>query len=135
MLFTKETLNEACVDCDFSGRTGTNYQLPTTNYQLPTTNYQPLTLKIRVSVKPVLVEAEELSSAFVANPAVADGRLHVGAELSEQHFRVELDVVQHFAHGVALNQGIEPAAVFVEADVNGVGVAEEVVEVAEDLLV
>ena len=71
---------------------------------------------------------------------------HLGSELDAETFRyrrvpeqrlgVELHVVEHLAHRVALDERVEPrAAVLVEADVHGVGVAEQVVEVAEDLLI
>ena len=84
----------------------------------------------------VFVEAEELAGAFVVDAALADGRLDVGAQLAEQHLGVELDVVEHLADGVALDQRVEPRlAVLVEADVDGVRVAEQVVQVAEDFLV
>ena len=56
--------------------------------------------------------------------------------LRDQLVGVELHVVQHLAHRVALDDGVEhDVAVLVEADVDGVGVAEQVVQVAEDLLV
>ena len=49
---------------------------------------------------------------------------------------VELDVVEHFLHRVALDHRVEhDVAVLVEADVHRVRVAEQVVQVAEDLLV
>ena len=56
--------------------------------------------------------------------------------LRHQRFGVELHVVEHLAHRVALDDRVEhDVAVVVEADVHGVGVAEQVVQVAEDFLV
>ena len=92
--------------------------------------------QIGVAVQAVFVEAKQLAGALVVDAAFAHRGLDVGAQLPEQHLGIELDVVQHLADGVALDQRIEAgAAVVVEADVDGVGVAEQVVQVAEDLLI
>ena len=49
---------------------------------------------------------------------------------------VELHVLQHLADRVALDHLVDrPLAVVVDRDVDGVRVAEQVVQVAEDLLV
>ena len=48
---------------------------------------------------------------------------------------VELDVVQHLGHGVAVHQVGDLVALLGQPDVHGVGVAEQVVQVAQDLLV
>ena len=58
------------------------------------------------------------------------------AELAHEHLGVELDVVEHLANRVALDDRLEhDVARRVEADVHRVRVAEQVVEVAEDLLI
>src|SRR3712207_7658191 len=54
----------------------------------------------------------------------------------QQLVRGILDVGQHLAHGVALDDVVHvDAALLIQADVDRVGVAEQVVQVAEDLLV
>ena len=85
----------------------------------------------------VFVEAKKLASALVVDASFTHGGLDVRAKFPEQLLGVELDVVEHLADGVALDRPrrVLALAVVVEADVDGVGVAEEVVQVAEDLLV
>ena len=48
---------------------------------------------------------------------------------------MELDVVEHLGHGVAVDQVGDLVALLGQPDVHGVGVAEQVVQVAQDLLV
>ena len=57
--------------------------------------------------------------------------------LPQQHLGVELDVVEHLADRVALDHARRGrrSPFVVQADVHRVGVAEQVVQVAEDLLV
>ena len=58
------------------------------------------------------------------------------AEFGHQFVGAELDVAEDFADGVAADDFFDGGgAVVGEGDVDGVGVAEEVVEVAEDFLV
>jgi hypothetical protein len=62
--------------------------------------------------------------------------LHLAAEGADQRLRVELHVVEHLGDRVAVDEVGDLVAVRVaEAQVHGVGVAEEVVQVAQDLLV
>ena len=61
---------------------------------------------------------------------------HVAAELFEQGGGFELHVIQHFAHGIAVDHRVEHhIALFIELNVHGIGVAEQVVQVAQDLLI
>ena len=63
------------------------------------------------------------------------GMFDVMSKLPDERFRIELHVIQHLANGVAFDHRVEDdVAAVVEADVDGVGVAEQVVQVAEDLL-
>ncbi len=93
-------------------------------------------LEIRVSLQALFVELKETAGFFVADTLFSHSEFDVFAEGIQQRLRVVLDVVQHFANGVALDDGIEnDVAVVVETDVDGVGVAEKVVQIAEDLLI
>src|SRR5438477_374257 len=56
-------------------------------------------------------------------------------EGGEQVGAVELHVVEHLGDGVPMHQVGHLVALVGEPDVDGVGVAEEVVQVAQDLLV
>ncbi len=73
-----------------------------------------------------LLASCRLSSLALANLA-AEGGQQIGG--------VELDVVEHLGHGVPMNQVGDLVALLGEPDVDRVGVAEEVVQVAQDLLV
>ena len=85
----------------------------------------------------VFVEAQEAAGLLVVHAALADGGFDVAAAACASSVSgVELHVVEHLADGVALDDRLEHhLAVVVQADVHGVGVAEQVVQVAEDLLV
>ena len=88
------------------------------------------------SPEPFLVELEEPPGLFVADAAFTNGELDVVAQLSHERLGVELDVIEHFLDRVPLDHRVEDdVASSVEADVHGVRVAEQVVEVAQDLLV
>ena len=91
---------------------------------------------VRVAFQPRLVEVQQLPRFLERDLARADGALDVLAHAGGQLVGRVLHVVQHLADRVALDDGVEvDLAVLVEADVDRVGVAEEVVQVAEDLLV
>ena len=74
--------------------------------------------------------------AFASSRDNAAGRAHLAPERRQQLRRAELHVVEHFGHRVALHEiGDLVRARLVQPHVHGVGVAEQVVQVAEDLLV
>ena len=92
--------------------------------------------QVGVALEAVFVEAEHAAGFRVVDAAVADRGFDVGAELRDQRFGVELDVVEHFADRVALDHRVEhDRVVVIQRDVHGVRVAEQVVEVAENLLI
>ena len=51
--------------------------------------------------------AEQVAQIDFLDAAIAHGRLHVGPQLSQQRLGVELHVVEHLFHGVALDQGVQ----------------------------
>ena len=65
--------------------------------------------------------------SFAAAHLAPEGRQQVGG--------LELHVVQHLGHGVAVDQVGDLVALLGQPDVHRVGIAEQVVQVAEDLLV
>src|SRR5262245_8216829 len=73
----------------------------------PTRSWRDLSLagifEIRVPVEPVFVETKEAAGFLEVDPSVADGGLDRVAELPDEHVGIELDVVEHFAHRVALD--------------------------------
>src|SRR5439155_26798008 len=76
--------------------------------------------EIRVRVEPLFVDLQEAARLDVVDRSGAHGRLDVGAELGNQRFRVEADVVEDLADGVAFDHRVEDhVAAGVEADVHG----------------
>src|SRR6185437_1224287 len=70
-------------------------------------SFSPLLLEIGVSVEPFLVEPQQPAGLLVSNFALPQRCLDILPELIEQRPGVELDVIENFAHGVALNHGVE----------------------------
>ncbi len=62
-------------------------------------------------------------------------RRNPGLDVSHQFLGVELNVVQYFRHGFSIDNPVYLIAVFVDGDMNGIGVAEQVVHVAKYLLI
>ena len=56
-------------------------------------------------------------------------------DVAYEFLGVELYVVEYFGYGFSVDDAVYFVAVLVDADVDGVGVAEQVVHVAEYLLV
>src|ERR1035441_11088962 len=95
--------------------------------------YTTLFRSVRVAVQALFVEAEERAALLISQAAFAQRGLHVAAELHHQRVGGELHVVEHFADGIALDDGIEhDFARGAQAHVDRVGIAEEIVHVAED---
>jgi hypothetical protein len=91
-----------------------------------------LALQVRVALQPGHVVRDEVV------PVRAVEVLCLGdlpAEGLQQVRRPELHVVEHLGHRIAVHEVADLVAVVGEADVHGVGVAEQVVEVAQDLLI
>ena len=92
--------------------------------------------KISIPLQPALVETQELLRLLERDHVRTQGAFHVLAHLRRQLVGGVLHVVQHLADRVAFDDGVEAdRAVLVEADVDRVRVAEQVVQVAEDLLI
>ena len=95
-------------------------------------SHRNITLQIRVPLEPGHVVGDE---AVRLLPGEVLGRAHLAAERRQQIGRAELHVVQHLGHRVAVDQVGDLVALLGQPDVHRVGVAEQVVQVAEDLLV
>src|ERR1051326_8322162 len=92
--------------------------------------------EIRVAVQALFVELQQRAALFVRHLAFAQRALHVAAQLRHQRLAVELHVLQHFLDGIALDHRIENGfAVPAQPDMDRIGVAEEVVQIAQNLLV
>ena len=82
------------------------------------------------------VEAAECAGLIQCQLVLPQGGLDRLRELAAELVRVVLHVAEHLADGVALNDLADlEGVVLVDGDVNGVGVAEEVVQVAECFLI
>src|SRR5256714_1432321 len=96
----------------------------------------PRGLQIRVAVELALVEALEGLALRECHAPVADGALAVARQRRVQLRDVVLHVFEHLVGRVALDDLFDPPAAFiVQAHVHHVGVAKEIVQVAERLLV
>src|SRR6185437_10746523 len=62
-------------------------------------------------------------------------RLHLPPERRQQVRRPELHVVQHFRDRITVHEIGDLVSLLRQANVNGIGITEQVVEVAEDLLI
>ena len=72
---------------------------------------------------------------FVVDAALADGGVDGGLQAVDQLTAVELDVMQHFVDRVAFDDVLDDdLPIVVQADVRRIGVAKQVMEVAEDFL-
>ena len=92
--------------------------------------------QVGVLLEPLQVALAEARRLLDGDLAAAQGGFRGLADLLDQVLAVVLDVVEHVLDGLALDHVVDVvAAVLVHAHVHGVGVAEQVVEVAEDLLV
>ena len=92
--------------------------------------------EVRVAVQPFFVEMDQAASLFVSETPFAHGHLDTSAQASNERISLELHIVEHFANRIALNNFIEQhLARGAEPHVNRVGVAEEIVKIAEDLLI
>lgn len=91
--------------------------------------------EIRVSAEAVAVEIHDFLALLGRDAAIVDGFFREVAELGDEFLGVELHVGEHVGDGVAFDLvGIDGLA-FLKVDADDVGVAEEVVEVAEGFLV
>ena len=92
-------------------------------------------LQIGVSVQPRAVVRKELFALFNGDFAFLDALGDPGLHRADEFLRAVLHVFQHVGHGLAVDDLVDVVALFVHGDVYGVGVAKQVVEVAEDFLV
>src|SRR5437764_6873645 len=98
--------------------------------------YKASGLQVGIALQAFFVEAEQLAGFLVGHAAFADGGFDILAQGGHEAVDVELDVVEDLTHGIALDHGVENGvADLVELDMDGVGIAEQVVEVAQDFLV
>src|SRR6266849_6333595 len=93
-------------------------------------------LQISIPLQSRLIEAQQLPGFLQGNLAGADGPLYVLAHARRQLVGGILHVVQHLADRIPLDDRVDvDLAAFIKTDVNGVGVAEQVVQVAKDFLI
>src|SRR5215475_9339720 len=93
-------------------------------------------LQVGVAIQLALVKALERLALGERHAAIADGALAVAGERRIQLGHVVLHVLEHLVGGVALDDLLDPpAALVVQAHVYHVRVAEQVVQIAERLLI
>ncbi|SSL81682.1 Uncharacterised protein [Klebsiella pneumoniae] len=91
-----------------------------------------LVFQISIAVQSRLELLEEL----LLQRIVQTGIFHLIAELGQQRVRIQLHILQHIRYGIALVGQLNlNAAVREDEHVHRLGIAEQVVHVAEDLLI
>ena len=60
---------------------------------------------------------------------------HPCFDVAHEFLGIVLNVVEHVGHGFAVDDAVNLVAVFIDGDMHGVGVAEQIVHVAEDFLI
>ena len=93
-------------------------------------------LQVGVSLEAFVEEAPQARSLGQGQSLVLEGGLHVTVESHPDVVGIVLYVAQDLPDRLPLHDGLDaPAAVVSDGHVDGVGVAEEVVEIAQRLLV
>jgi len=92
-------------------------------------------LQVSVSVKPGTVVAKELFALFEGYLALLDAFGNPYFELPYEFLRVVLYVVENLGHGLAVYNLVYVIVSVLYADMNGGGVAEQIVHVAENFLI
>src|SRR5262245_32352830 len=112
------------------------YAAPRFGHKILAREIKSWLFQISISAEACLIEVEQLPRFLNSDVIGANRSLDVLAQLIEQLLRVVLHVRQDLAHGVSLDDTVEHnLAALVERDVHRVGVAEEIVQVAEDFLI
>ncbi len=84
----------------------------------------------------IFIKPEQPTGFLVVQPVLTDGHFDRLSQLAQQRVGIKLHVVEHLAHRVALDDRLEhDVAAGVQAHVYGMGVAKQVVQVAQDLLI
>src|SRR5215471_3989843 len=91
--------------------------------------------EVGVALEGFLVALHEAARLGHREALLAQRRLDQAAHARDQVFLVVLHVREHLGHRVALDHVVDAVVVAVDLHVHRVGVAEQVVQVAQDLLV
>src|SRR5882724_3269017 len=93
-------------------------------------------LQIGVPVQSLFIKLQQRTALFIRQPPLTERSLYVAPQQRHQRIALELDVVQHLAYGIALNHRIEHGlARWTQPHVDRVGIAEQIVQVAQNLLI
>src|SRR5688572_7993424 len=92
-------------------------------------------LKIRVAAEARLVGAQERARLLEGHALGPDGLLGRASYAGDEVLGLVAHVLEHRGHRVPGHDVVDLVAALAERDDDGVGVAEEVVQVAQDLLV
>ena len=91
--------------------------------------------KVSVAIQARAVVGDELLALLGGYFALLDGLADPCFETAHKALGVVLHILEHISHGFTINGLVDAVTIFVDGDVHGVGVAEEVVHVAQNLLV
>ena len=106
------------------------------SFKLETRRFiRSVAFEVGIAVEAFFVGAQEVAGFFEAHLSGAQGDFGGAAHSVEEAFARIHDRAQHLVDGIAGTDVVEEVTVFGDGDLNGVCVAEEVVHVAEDLLI
>ena len=93
-------------------------------------------LQVRVRLELFLVDPDKAARLLMIEQILLDSRLDSSLDPANQVLRVELDVPQDLLDRVSLDDGLKSHFTsLIEFDMHSIRVAEQVVEVAQNLLI
>src|SRR5262245_45551661 len=93
-------------------------------------------LQVRVSAETVLVKSKQSAGRLDVETPCTNCGFHIGTKLEHQCPGIELDVVEHLANRITLDDRVQhDAIVRIQADMNGVRIPEQIVKIAKNFLV
>ena len=91
--------------------------------------------EVGVAVETGTIGGDELFAFFDSNFLFVDGFGHPRFEATHQSLGVILHILEHIGHRFAVDRLVDGISVGIDGDMHRIGVAEEIVHVAENLLV
>ena len=91
--------------------------------------------EVGVAIEAGTIGGDELFAFFDGDFLLVDGFGHPRFEAAHESLGVILHILEYIGHGFAVDRLVDGISVGIDGDMHRIGVAEEVVHVAENLLV
>ena len=92
-------------------------------------------LKIGVTIQASAVGGDKFLAFFDRNLTLVHRTCHPRFQAAHQAFRIVLHIFQHISHRFAINRLVNGVAIGIDRNVHRIGVTEEIVHVAQNLLI